>query len=108
MRKVGALSLALAFSSASHAAAFYGTLTVDGRLPGPGRNMQIELVCRAFSQVVPIDERGAYRFINLPAASGCEVRVEGASAPVVLYSNPTRFDFALTHPPGGQPALRQR
>jgi len=88
------------------AAAVFGSIIVDGRVPG--REMPIELVCG--NDVIDrklVDASGSYRFTNVPARTNCVVRIEGATAPVVLFPNPTKFDYALTHP-AGRAVLVQR
>lgn len=104
-RTVAALIILVAPFGAS-AAAFYGSLTIDGQLPG--REVPIELVCaNTVIASETVDPRGSYRFTNLAPRGDCVVRVQGATAPVALYPNPTRFDYALTHL-SGRPVLKQR
>jgi hypothetical protein len=95
-----------AASPAAQAAGFYGSLIVDGALPKAP--LQIALFCRGQQvSTATVDTRGSYVISIDRAVSPCEVRVGDAAAPVVLYSNPTRYNFALVHS-GGVTRLMQR
>lgn len=102
-----AAAIAVFFMTAAYGAAIYGSLTVDGEVPRAA--LKIELICGGrVIQASPVESGGSYRLIAPPGASDCNVRVGGASAAVVLYDNPKRYDFALTHTPQGQARLAQR
>ncbi len=92
---------------AAQAASLFGSVTVDGHLPGAALPMQLACGGRVIA-TTQIDPNGAYR-LSTPAAAAppCEVRVVGAAVAVVVYPNPSRYDFALGHA-GGKTQLVQR
>lgn len=106
MNKLTMIVLAVTCATGAQAAGFYGSLTVDGQLPRTPVGMQ--LICAGQTLgAATADRRGSYEFgVDRPARD-CVVRVENATATVVLYANPTRYDFALTHS-GGTAQLTRR
>lgn len=106
MNKLLTFAIVAGCATGAQAAGFYGSLTVDGQLPG--RPIEMQLVCGGQPLAsTTADRRGSYQFGIDRSARDCVVRVGDASAPVVIYANPTRYDFALTHP-GGAAQLTRR
>lgn len=72
------------------AATIYGTLTSGGQ------PLAAELTLQCGDRSLPgrSDARGAYRF-TVERTGSCELRVAGATTPVVVYNEPTRYDYDL-------------
>lgn len=106
MRSVGAnaarfAALAMAVASGPLlAATIYGSLQVAGQ-PAPNRDLQLH--CDGAVVAGKTDARGAYRF-TVGQIGRCELRALDTEAPVILYADPTRYDFDLQRV-GGQPRL---
>lgn len=82
----------LAAAGPAAAATIYGSLTQGGQ---PLANAALELRC-GNERPLPgtTDTRGSYRF-TVGATGNCELLVQGALARVVVYPEPTRYDFDL-------------
>ncbi|MBP6778477.1 MAG: hypothetical protein KA151_14635 [Piscinibacter sp.] len=72
------------------AATIYGTLTSGGQ----ALVAELTLQCGDKSLPGKSDARGAYRF-TVERTGSCELRVAGAVATVVVYNEPTRYDYDL-------------
>jgi hypothetical protein len=99
-----ALGLVLAVPGYVAAATIYGTIRADS---GPLANTEIQLVCGARSETLRTDGRGAYRF-TVGQTGRCELRLQGGgSAPVILYNDPTRYDFEVRQEQGRRRLIRK-
>ncbi|WP_354002263.1 carboxypeptidase-like regulatory domain-containing protein [Paraburkholderia caribensis] len=87
----------------TYAATIYGVVRRDNQ---PLHNESVVLNCAGTEVTTNTDSNGSYR-LTLPQTGRCTVRIRGAGAEVILYSNPTRYDFEV----GGsdsQPRLLNR
>ena len=96
------LGLALAVGDVE-AATIYGTIRQGGR-PLPA--VEVELVCDGRRAAGQTDSRGTYRF-TVSRTGRCQLGVQGASAPVILYDEPTRYDFEVRREGGRQRLIRR-
>jgi hypothetical protein len=86
-----------------NAATIYGTIRQDGK---PVAKARVELVCGASSVRSQTDVRGTYRF-TVNQTGRCELQVQGSSARVILYDEPTRYDFDVRQESDGRRLIRQ-
>lgn len=98
-----ALALALTVPAPGEAATIYGTIRQGGK---PVANADVELACARGRDSRRTDARGAYRF-TINQAGRCVLRVLGASSPVILYEDPTRYDFDVRQEGGRSRLIRQ-
>ena len=90
--QVGAVVCALAVSADATAATIYGSIQQDNR---PVVNTLVSLRCdEAGAASAVTDDRGNYR-ITVARTGRCNLLVGGASGDVVLYTEPTRYDFEI-------------
>lgn len=89
-------------SAASHGATIYGTVTQDG---APLRQARIELLCGTSKDWRSTDDLGSYR-LAVRSTGSCRLTVLDASAPVMVYEEPTRYDWVYQQQP--RPALMPR
>src|SRR5262245_5236698 len=97
------LGLALAFPTQVGAATIYGTLQEGGQ---PLANLKVDLQCQGGRDSRQTDARGTYRF-TVGWIGRCELSARGGSSTVILYNEPTRYDFELREV-GGRPSLIRR
>jgi hypothetical protein len=104
MATVSALGLVWTLTGEADAATIYGTIREGGQ---PLPNVGVELTCGG-PGIPPqqTDARGTYRFI-VGRTGRCELRVQGATAPVTLYDDPTRYDFEMRQEGGRRRLIRQ-
>jgi hypothetical protein len=97
------LGLALALPAEAGAATIYGTMQEAGR---PIADLKVDLQCDGGRDSKQTDARGTYRF-TVSWTGRCELRARGGSSPVILYNEPTRYDFEIQQV-GGRPSLIRR
>ena len=97
------LGLTLALPSEVGAATIYGMLEEAGR---PLAGLQIDLQCEGGRDSTQTDARGTYRF-TVGWTGRCELRARGDSSTVILYNEPTRYDFEIRQV-DGRPRLIRR
>jgi hypothetical protein len=85
------------------AATIYGALSEGGQAVV---GAPLELKCGADASAVKTDARGAYRF-TVNQTGKCELHVAGAMAPIILYNEPTRYDYEIRRA-GGTTTLVRR
>lgn len=97
--------VAAALLGAGHAVAatIYGALSEGGQ---PVAGAPLELRCGAEASAAKTDARGAYRF-TVGQTGKCELRAAGAVTPIILYNEPTRYDFEVRRA-GGNATLARR
>lgn len=97
--------VAWALLGAGHAlaATIYGALSEGGQ---PVAGAPLELKCGAEASAAKTDARGAYRF-TVNQSGKCELRAAGAVAPIILYNEPTRYDYEVRRA-GGTATLVRR
>jgi hypothetical protein len=100
---VAAVGLALVAPALAQPATIYGMIREGGR---PLPNAGIDLVCGGRRDAGRTDDRGAYRF-TVSQTGRCELRAGGGVAAVILYDQPTRYDFELQRQ-GGRTELIRR
>lgn len=100
-----ASGLALALATAGHVAAatIYGTIREGDR---PLENAKIELLCAGKRVSQQTDARGTYRF-TISQTGRCRLEIEGGSAPVIVYDEPTRYDFEIRQEGGRRRLIRR-
>ena len=102
-RAAALAAVALAGAPAA-AATIYGSLQQGG---APLADVPIELACPRLSvDARRTDARGAYRFAT-NAIGRCELRVAGASTQVIVYTEPTRYDYELRRDSAGVHLIRR-
>lgn len=94
---------ALAVPGYLEAATIYGMIHEGGR---PLANTGIELSCGGRRETGQTDDRGAYRF-TVRQTGRCELRAQGSSVPVILYDQPTRYDFEIRREDGRTQLIRR-
>jgi hypothetical protein len=97
------LGLALALPSEVGAATIYGTMQEGGK---PLADLRVDLQCEGGRDSKQTDARGTYRF-TVTWTGRCELKARGGSSPVILYSEPTRYDFEIRQV-DGRPRLFRR
>jgi len=95
--------LALVLPGQVAAATIYGTIQEAGRLVA---NVGVELLCDGTRESSQTDARGTYRF-TVNRTGRCQLQVQGGSAPIILYDEPTRYDFEIRRE-AGRPRLIRR
>lgn len=101
-----AIAFALVFSSLGAAAAtIYGTVTENG---APLRRMRIDLVCpNGASDWRQTDDQGTYR-LTVRQGGRCVLKLQtGTTADVVVYAEPTRYDFEYRPAPAPGSLVRR-
>lgn len=89
---------------AATAATIYGALSEGGQ---PVAGATLELNCGADGPAAArTDARGAYRF-TVSRTGKCELRAAGGAAPVIVYNEPTRYDFEVRRAGGGTTLVRR-
>ena len=101
---VAAIAFVLAVSGQVAAATIYGTIQASKQ---PVGNAPVSLACPGETKPGTTDARGTYRLTVGRPGQRCTFQVRGASAPVILYEEPTRYDFELAGG-GAQPRLIRR
>jgi hypothetical protein len=89
----------LYFSAAADAATIFGTLYRNNQ---PLRSTKVILSCGKNNADTMTDDRGTYR-LTITYVGRCNLRVDNASGDVILYRDPTRYDFEVT-----QSSLKRR
>jgi hypothetical protein len=97
------LGLALIVPSQVGAATIYGTMQEGGK---PLGDLRVDLQCEGERDSKQTDARGTYRF-TVSWIGRFELRARGGSSPVVLYNEPTRYDFEIRQV-DGRPRLIRR
>ena len=97
------VAAALLGAGQAGAATIYGALSEGGQ---PVAGAALELKCGADASAAKTDARGAYRF-TVSQSGKCELRVAGAVAPIILYNEPTRYDYEVRRA-GGTATLVRR
>lgn len=97
------LGLALALPRPAAAATIYGAIQEAGK---PVADVPIVLMCDGQREAGRTDARGTYRF-TIGRTGRCELQVQGDSAPIIVYDDPTRYDFEIRRE-GGRPRLIRR
>ena len=95
MRSVAFVVATVLSHAASYAATIYGTVTQGGT---PLRQTRIELVCGNASDWRLTDDHGSYR-LTVPTTGRCRLTVNNASANVIVYDEPTHYDWAYQQQP---------
>lgn len=94
----------LALSREADAATIFGAIHQGNR---PVVNAPVALVCRGTEAArTTTDARGGYR-LTANETGRCTLEVRGGSTEVILYQDPTRYDFDLVGA-GGQLRLNRR
>jgi len=92
--QVGAFVCALAVSAEAAAATIYGFIRQDNQ---PVRTKEVVLNCgRTEAARAVTDNRGYYR-ITTARTGTCILVVGGASGDVVLYMEPTQYNFEISN-----------
>ena len=103
--RVLVLAGTLGIAAPALAATIYGTLQQNNQ---PLQNVEVRLACGGGdAPPTRTDQRGTYR-LTVNRTGRCTLEVEGASAPVALYDDPTRYNFELTHTTDGKAHLQPR
>lgn len=105
-RRVAAASVAGLLLSAgpAWAATIYGSLSQGGQALA---NARLELQCGGDTTSGQTDARGSYRF-TVKLTGRCELRVAGGGvAPVIVYNEPTRYDYDLRRVDGRAVLVRR-
>ena len=97
------LGLALALPSEVGAATIYGTMQEAGT---PLADLRVDLQCEGGRDSKQTDARGTYRF-TVSWTGRCELKAGGGTSPVILYNEPTRYDFEIRQV-DGRPRLIRR
>ncbi len=97
------LGLALAVPSKAEASTIYGTMQEGGN---PVADLRVDLQCDGGRDSKQTDARGTYRF-TVSWTGRCELKARGGTSPVILYSEPTRYDFEIRQV-DGRPRLIRR
>jgi len=85
------------------AATIYGTIHQNNQ---PLRNTEVILDCGKGPVPAKTDDRGTYRLTSNHTGR-CNLRVGTANGEVVLYQDPTRYDFEIIST-GGQARLNRK
>ena len=85
------------------AATIYGIIHEGG---GPAASAPVTLSCGGAQTRTNTDGRGTYR-LTVARPGRCSLDVRGVSVPVILYEDPTRYDFEIVGAPA-QPRLLRR
>lgn len=100
---VAAVGFVLAVSERVDAATIYGTIQSGSQ---PVTNAPVSLTCPgAEARPTNTDGRGTYR-LTVGRTGRCTLQIRGVSAQVILYEDPTRYDFEIVG--GAQPRLIRR
>ena len=90
--QAGAIACVLAVATEAAAATIFGFIQQNNH---PVVNTPVVLSCGGTEAAkVVIDDRGNYR-ITTARTGRCNLLVDGASGDVVLYTEPTRYDFEI-------------
>jgi hypothetical protein len=90
MLKLATVASALAISAEADAASIYGIIQQGNQ---PVRNTPVILICDGTEAArATTDDRGRYR-LTASRTGGCSLRVGRASGEVILYQDPTRYNF---------------
>ena len=93
--QVGTVACALAVTAEAAAATIYGFIQQDNR---PVANGQLVLKCGGTEAARAVtDDRGNYR-MSAARTGRCSLHLGNASGEVVLYAEPTRYDFEIRGP----------
>src|SRR5262245_24263898 len=101
--KAASIASVLAMADQAAAATIYGIIVERGR---PAGNAPVMLSCSGAPARTSTDERGTYR-LTIARSGRCTLDVRGATAPIILYDEPTRYDFEIVGAPT-QPRLLRR
>jgi len=97
------IAFGLVLAAPASAATIYGIILEGGR---PAGNAPVTLSCSGAQTRANTDDRGTYR-LTLARSGRCSLSVRGVSAPVILYEDPTRYDFEIGGAAGQQRLLRR-
>ncbi|MGH7307787.1 MAG: hypothetical protein ACREK6_03750 [Candidatus Rokuibacteriota bacterium] len=97
------LGLVLTTAGPVAAATIYGTIQEGGR---PLEKATVELSCDGKRQSQQTDARGTYRF-TVSRTGRCQLHLQGGSAPVIVYDEPTRYDFEVRQEDGRRRLIRR-
>jgi hypothetical protein len=97
------LVLVLAGAGQVAAATIYGIIQADKQ---PVANTPVSVACPGAEGRTTTDGRGTYR-LTVARTGRCTLQVRGAAAQVILYEEPTRYDFELVGA-GAQARLTRR
>jgi len=100
---IASLASVLIPADRAAAATIYGLLLEGGQ---PVANTQVVLVCGTAQARTTTDAKGTYR-LTLPQPARCRLDVRNVSASVILYADPTRYDFEIVHAPGPPRMIRK-
>jgi hypothetical protein len=98
-----ALALVLAGAGQVAAATIFGIIQAGQQ---PVANTSVSVACPGAEGRSTTDARGTYR-LTVARTGRCTLQVRGAAAPVILYEEPTRYDFELVGG-GAQARLMRR
>ena len=92
---IAAVVSTVIFSAAAAAATIYGVIQQGNR---PVRNTPVVLACGGTEVAqARTDDRGNYR-LTAAQTGRCSLRVGDASGEVILYQEPTRYNFEAAGP----------
>jgi hypothetical protein len=100
---IAVLALVLAEAGQATAATIYGIIQASNK---PVANTPVSVACAGTEGRATTDERGTYR-ITVERTGRCTLQVHGATTQVILYEEPTRYDFELVGA-GAQARLMRR
>jgi len=94
--QAAAVASALAVSGEAAAATIFGTIQqTTQQVNQPVANTQVVLSCGGREVAdTQTDHRGTYR-LTTDWTGRCELQIRGVSAEVILYRDPTRYDFNI-------------
>ena len=102
-RRCAFVAAALLGAGNAAAATIYGALSEGGQ---PVAGATLELKCGGETSAAKTDARGAYRF-TVNQSGKCELRAAGGVAPIILYAEPTRYDYEVRRAGGGATLVRR-
>ena len=86
-----ALAFALYGAGPAAAATIYGIIQASNQ---PVANAPVSVACPGAEAKTTTDARGTYR-LTVARTGRCTLEVRGAASPVILYEEPTRYDFEV-------------
>ena len=86
-----ALAFALVGAGQAAAATIYGIIQASNQ---PVANTPVSVTCPGAEARTTTDARGTYR-VTVSRTGRCTLQVRGAAAPVIVYEEPTRYDFEV-------------
>ena len=85
------LACALIGAGQAGAATIYGIIQASSQ---PVANTPVSVACPGAEARTTTDARGTYR-VTIARTGRCTLQVRGTTAPVILYEEPTRYDFEV-------------